>query len=122
MAFEIDNNGDITLIQGDSGELVINGLNTDRNYSVYLAIQDEKRKPIGNEIMVNSNNQSFVRFIITSDLTDLLTVKNNEEYATYYYGVKVCDDTGYEDTLIIGDTGMGDKNTITVYPKKVEGR
>ena len=121
MAFEIDNNGNITMVQGDSGQLVINGLNTDKNYSVYFAIQDENRKPIGNEIMVNSNNQSSVVFVLTPDLTDLLKVKQNDETATYYYGVKVCDDTGYEDTMLIGNSTMGDKNSITVYPKKVEG-
>lgn len=121
MAFEIDNNGNITMVQGDSGQLVINGLNTDKNYSVYFAIQDENRKPIGNEIVVNSNNQASVVFVLTPDLTDLLKVNQNDETATYYYGVKVCDDTGYEDTMLIGNSAMGDKNSITVYPKKVEG-
>lgn len=121
MAFEIDNNGNITMIQGDSGQLVINGLNTDKNYSVYFAIQDENRKPIGNEIMVDSNKQSSVAFVLTSDLTDLLKVNQNDEYATYYYGVKVCDNTGFEDTMLIGNSQIGDINTITVYPKKVEG-
>lgn len=121
MAFEIDNNGNITMVQGDSGQLVINGLNTDKNYSVYFAIQDENRKPIGSEIMVNSNKQSSVAFVLTSDLTDLLKVNQNDETATYYYGVKVCDSTGYEDTMLIGNSVMGDKNSITVYPKKVEG-
>lgn len=121
MAFEIDNNGNITLIQGDSGQLVINGLNTDKNYSVYFAIQDENRKPIGNEIMIDSNKQSSVAFVLTPDLTDLLKVNQNDETATYYYGVKVCDNTGFEDTMLIGDSQIGDINTITVYPKKVEG-
>lgn len=121
MAFEIDNNGNITLIQGDSGQLVINGLNTDKNYSVYFAIQDENRKLIGNEIMVNSNKQSSVAFILTSSLTDLLKVNQNDETATYHYGVKVCDNTGFEDTMLIGGSQIGDINTITVYPKKVEG-
>ena len=121
MAFEIDNNGNITMVQGDSGQLVINGLNTDKNYSVYFAIQDENRKPIGNEIMVNSNKQSSVAFVLTSNLTDLLKVNQNDETATYYYGIKVCDNSGFEDTMLVGDSIIGDKNTITVYPKKVEG-
>lgn len=38
MAFNIDENGNITLIQGDSGSLVINGLKTDKNYTVFFAI------------------------------------------------------------------------------------
>lgn len=121
MAFNIDINGDITLIQGDSGQLVLNNLPTDKNYTVYLGIQDKNRKPIGNELSVETNKNSTVPFIITSELTDLLTVPKGEETESYYYGVKLCSVDGIEDTLLIGDSQIGDKNTITVYPKKVEG-
>ena len=34
MAFMIDNDGNITMIQGDTGRLVVNGLMTDQNYDV----------------------------------------------------------------------------------------
>mgnify|MGYP006952227194 FL=1 len=122
MAFTIDKDGNITLIQGDSGELVINGLPTDKNYSVYFAIQDENRNPIGSEIELNTNNSSSVIFTITGSLTNLLTVKKDDETATYYYGIKLCNkDDFMEDTLLIGNTQIGSLNTITVYPKKVEG-
>ena len=121
MAFRIDENGNITIVQGDTGRLVVKGLNTDKNYTVYFAIQDEKRRPIGNEVYVQSNNQPTVVFELSSSLTDLLKVGQNDETATYYYGVKSCSPDGFEDTLPIGGSDMGDKNTITVYPKKVEG-
>ena len=121
MAFMIDNDGNITMIQGDTGRLVVNGLMTDQNYDVYFAIQDENRKPIGNEISVQSNSQPTVVFELSSNLTDLLKVGQDEETHVYYYGVKTCTTDGFEDTLIIGDGDMGDINTITVYPKKVEG-
>lgn len=121
MAFKIDENGNITMVQGDTGRLVVNGLNTDKNYTVYFAIQDEKRRPVGNEVYVQSNNQPTVVFELSSSLTDLLKVGQNDETATYYYGVKSCSPDGFEDTLPIGGSDMGDKNTITVYPKKVEG-
>lgn len=122
MAFTIDKDGNITLIQGDSGELVINGLPTDKNYSVYFAIQDENRNPIGSEIELDTNNSSSVIFTITGSLTNLLTVKKDDETATYYYGIKLCNkDDFMEDTLLIGNTQVGSLNTITVYPKKVEG-
>lgn len=121
MAFRIDENGNITIVQGDTGRLVINGLNTDKNYTVYFAIQDENRKPIGNEISVESNGRPTVVFELASQLTDLLKVQEDEETHTYYYGVKTCTAEGFEDTLPIGSGDMGDKNTITVYPKKVEG-
>ena len=121
MAFVIDNNGNITMIQGDTGRLVVNGLMTDQNYTVYFAIQDENRRPIGNEISVQSNSQPTVVFELSSNLTDLLKVGQDEETHEYYYGVKTCTADGFEDTLTIGSGHMGDRNTITVYPKKVEG-
>lgn len=121
MAFRIDENGNITIVQGDTGRLVVNGLNTDQNYTVYFAIQDEDRRPVGNEVNVQSNMQPTVVFELTSQLTDLLEVAEDEETHTYYYGVKTCTAGGFEDTLLIGGSDMGDKNTITVYPKKVEG-
>ena len=121
MAFIVDENGNISLIQGDSGTLVVEGIKTDKNYTVYFAVQDKNRKPIGSEIFVNSNNYSSVVFSLTGDFTDLLTVNKNETATTYYYGIKVCDSNNQiEDTLLVsGD--IGSVNTITVYPKKVEG-
>lgn len=121
MAFNIDEYGNITLVQGDSGQLVVNGLPTDKEYTVYFAIQDENRKPIGEEIQVNSNKASTVVFVLLGSLTDLLTVKKGEDTATYYYGLKICDDSGLEDTMLLGNSIIGERNTITVYPKKVEG-
>ncbi len=58
MAFIVDENGDISLVQGDSGTLSVEGLNTDKNYTVYFAIQDKNRKPVGNEIYLCSNFNS----------------------------------------------------------------
>lgn len=123
MAFEVDNSGNITLVQGDSGKLTVSGIPDDKSYKVYLAVQDEKRRPIGTEVYyITSPGQSSVVFDFVPVLTNLLTVKRSEEFATYYYGVKVCDENSeFEDTLLIGDSKIGDLNTITVYPKKVEG-
>lgn len=121
MAFKIDENGNITLIQGDSGTLYINGLNTDKNYIIYLAIQDKNRQPVGSELYVNSNKASSVVFELTGEYTDLMTVPKNETFETYYYGIKQCSDDGLENTLLIGNSEIGYQNTITVFPKKVEG-
>lgn len=122
MAFKVDENGNITLIQGDSGELVIQGLNTDQNYTVYLAVQDKTRKPVGNELQVQTNCRDTVTFMLTGEFTDLLAVDRNESFSVYYYGIKVCSSSTFlEDTLIFENSEIGDLNTITVYPKKVEG-
>lgn len=122
MAFKIDENGNISMIQGDSGLITIRGLNPEKNFTVYFGIQDKNRRPIGSELSVNSNNSSYVVFQLTGDFTDLLTVKRDEPCAIYYYGLKICDTNAQrEDTLIIASNEMGGVNTITVYPKKVEG-
>ena len=122
MAFKVDENGNITLIQGDSGELVIEGLNTDQNYTLYLAVQDKNRKHIGDELQVQTNYRDTVTFMLTGEFTDLLAVDKNESFSVYYYGIKVCSSaTLLEDTLIFENSDIGDLNTITVYPKKVEG-
>lgn len=122
MAFSVDESGNITLIQGDSGTVLVSGLNTDKNYAVYFAIQDKNRKPVINEMVINSNKSPEVVFELSGELTDLLEVKSNESVGVYYYGIKVCDpDDFLEDTLIVADGKIGSVNTITVYPKKVEG-
>lgn len=121
MAFTIDNRGNITMVQGDSGSIIITGLNTAQNYKVYFAIQDKNRKPIGNELLVNSNKSDSVVFELTGGYTDLMTVQKNENYAVYYYGIKACTDDGLEDTLLLGESELGELNTIIVFPKKVEG-
>ena len=113
--------GDITLTQGDTGEYVVSGLPIDQNYTVYLAIQDANRNPVGDELVAAANLRSSVSLKFTAALTDLLTVKKNNDTETYYFGVKLCDKLGNEDTLLLANKQIGDQNTITVYPKKVEG-
>ena len=122
MAFKIDKNGNISMIQGDSGSVTIRGLNPNKNFTVYFAIQDRNRNPVGTELSVSSNNNSYVIFHLNGDYTDLLKVKKDEPCAIYYYGLKICDESANrEDTLIVASNDIGSVNTITVYPKKVEG-
>ena len=122
MAFKIDKEGNISMVQGDSGMITVRGLNPNKNYTVYFAIRDERRNPIGEELSVENNYNSYVIFNLTGNYTDLLTVKKDEPYAVYYYGIKVCDeDAQTEDTLCISTAELGGVNTITVFPKKVEG-
>ena len=122
MSLNINEQGNITLYQGDSGEIVVSGLNTSKNYTVYLAILDEKGNLVGNELQVTSNKNDFVVFSLTADFTDLLKVPKGKNYALYTYGIKVCDtETRTEDTLIVENGNYGDRNLIIVYPRKVMG-
>lgn len=122
MSLIIDENGTITLYQGDSGEVVVSGLDTSKSFTVYLAILDDKGKLVGNELQVISNKSDFVVFSLTADFTDLLKVPKGKNYAIYTYGIKVCDvETRTEDTLIVENGDYGDKNLIIVYSRKVMG-
>ena len=126
MAFYIDENGNIELIQGDSGTLTVNELPTDKNYTIYLAIRNKKRELVGSEIYLSTNQSDTVTFVIGAALTDLLTVPLSEESETYYYGIKLCATDAQtlvetEETLFLGDMTIAEMNTITVYPKRVEG-
>lgn len=122
MPFLVDTEGTIQTYQGDTGELVINGIPTDQNYKVFFAIQDIKRNFIGKEIMVNSLGKEAVSINVTADLTNLLKVPANKQYETYYYGIKLCTPgTLNEDTMFIAGGDFLTRNKIIVYPKKVEG-
>lgn len=122
MGYEIDDKGNIKLRQGDSMELVIDGIPTDQNYKVFFAAQNEERVPIGNELEFYSLGQSFVVIKLLGNYTNQFTVDEDKKTQKYYYGVKICseiDET--EQTLALGDSSMDNLNTITVYPRKVEG-
>ena len=122
MGLKVDEKGTITLYQGDSGDVVVLGLDTSKNYTVYFAILDEKGNLIGNEFQVASNKSDFVVFSLTADFTDLLKVSRGKNYALYTYGIKVCDtESKTEDTLLVENGNYGDKNLIIVYPRKVIG-
>jgi len=124
--YKIDTKGNLTLVQGDDVRYSITGLPTNKNYTVCFAIYNSKRQTIGTEVSVLANYASGVTFSLKPELTDLLTVKKGEDTAEYYLGMKLCypeDSVGTitEDTLLLGDSEIGEVTTITVYPKKVEG-
>jgi len=127
MAFIVNDNGDITLIQGDSGHVIITDIDTQKEYLVYLAIQDKKRNivyetnpPISTK--VGDEIKSTVDFFLSGGITNLLTVPKNQETEEYYYAIKLCSSTdNTEDTASLGNNDISIYNTITVYPKRVEG-
>ena len=122
MSLIIDNDGTISLYQGDSGELTVSGLDSDKNYTVYFAIQDINRNLIGEELQVAVSNSDTVTFILTPQYTDLLTVAKNKPYEIYFYGIKACEGANnIENTMFVAETTYGDLNRIIVYPKKVKG-
>lgn len=122
MSLIIDSDGTISLYQGDSGELVVSGLNPEKNYVVYFAIQDADRKIMGEELQVAVTSSDTVTFVLTPQYTDLLTVPKNKPYEIYFYGIKATENNGeIENTMFVSDTTYGDLNRIIVYPRKVKG-
>ena len=122
MTITMDDNGNMSLYQGDSGEIVISGLDDAKYYTVYFAIQNKNRQLVGDELQLSANKNTTVSFFLTSDYTDLLTVPSEKPYEIYTYGIKVCDSTtNTEDTLFIAGNSYGNQNLVIVYPRKVAG-
>lgn len=121
MALNIDENGTIYIHQGDTGEIVVSGISTDKDYTVFFAIKNLDRKTIGPELSVKSNYKSSVTFVLSGSYTDMLTVPDDEDFAIYHYGLKMCSDNSVEDTLFVVNSDYGQPNVVIVYPKKVEG-
>ena len=121
MAYIIDENGNITMYQGDTVILPIEGLEEGKNFTIYVALYDENRKPVGQEQSSATLGETSINITLPASLTDLCTVPKGEDYATYYYGIKTVLD-GSEDTMFIGENAdFGTLNTIAVYPRKVVG-
>jgi len=118
----IDSDGTISMYQGDSGEITVNGLDETSAYTVYFAVQDEDRNTIGQELQISVSNSNTVTFVLSAEFTDNFVVPKNKPYKIYYYGIKVCvDDSSIEDTLFIANGTYGDLNKLIVYPRKVKG-
>ncbi len=120
MTLNIDDNGTIFIYQGDSGEVVINGIADDNDYLVYFSIKDPDRNSVGSELVVNSNYNDYVTFFIPSTLTNLLDVPKGDCCKVYHYGIKICTQD-IEDTQFVQGAEFGQLNNMIVFPKIVEG-
>ncbi|MCR5264983.1 MAG: hypothetical protein K6E29_00135 [Cyanobacteria bacterium RUI128] len=120
MSINMDDNGTLYIHQGDSASVILEGLGTDKDYRVYFAVKDKSRKTIGDELVINSNYNPTVKFNLSGDYTDLFTVPDNENYAIYYYALKICCGNE-ENTLVLENSELGELNPLIVYPKMVEG-
>lgn len=85
-------NDDIFIRRGDSGNIIISGLPTDKNYGVYFSIVNDNEKII-KEWTVNSYNNPQVTFSLSASDTDDISEGD------YNYGIKICSGD-MEDTLI----------------------
>lgn len=127
MSIEITKNGIVKIIQGDTGEMAVDGIPTDKNYEVYFAIRKKDRTLVTPEMKKETDGKDTVIFKITKEISELLEVPENSMCQVYYWGVKLCDpDTGNEDTMRIGECAcrngyFGKWNRLYAYPKISEG-
>lgn len=124
------NDTDLKLYCGDTGNLRISNLPTDKNYKVYWEIIRAKTQEKVFELELDSNQADNVLFNLDSKHSDLLTVPNINTPETYYWSIKICDpQTGAEDTVIPKtsvdpDTGLATFSKpykLIVLYKMVEG-
>jgi hypothetical protein len=121
MALEINEDGSIDIYQGDSGSIFVHNLNKDKNYKVYLGVQDKKRNFVF-EKTIEANSVEFVEIKILPSDSQLLTVPLNKNFETYYYGVKLEEiGTTNSDTMFISNGTYGDLTEMRVYPKQAKG-
>lgn len=129
MTIYIGTNNDIKFYKGDSGNIKVEGIPTDKSYDIYFTARDYTKDTVVLEKMVKSEGKSFVIFSFSSADTDLFDLSKGAPYAIYKWGLKMCDpDTGLEDTLIPSVTFDESGNPIFskpvkiyVYPLYVEG-
>ena len=90
-----DNQQGIYLKKGDTGNIGISGIPTDKSYSVYMSIYNEDTNTILKEILMSNYNQpeGTGSFIIDTTISDSLPV------GEWVYAIKICA-SGSEDTII----------------------
>ena len=121
MTVEIDNTTIKTFV-GDTGEITFSDLN--EGMIIYFGVRDKKTNTlIFDEISGVVNSEGEVTFTITPEMSNNFEVDEKLGYNTYYYGIKqVNEDTGEENTILLGDKPkISDKYFLKVYTKKVEG-
>lgn len=109
--------GDIITRQGDTWSLQVSGITDD--FDAYFSVYRGDNRERLFEIDAHPEN-GITNFNINAANSNLMTVPAGKKTEIYYYGIKRCKD-GMEDTVIVGDKGVGDLNKITVYPLITEG-
>ena len=111
----------LKIIQGDCGGFVVSDIPTDKNYHVYFQIRDRNNRPVGEQLMVESDGADFVEFYIDTELSDLLRVPFGRTFEPYTYGIKIYDPELEAEITSSLNGIFGKPNRLVVYPKQAEG-
>lgn len=90
-----NNQKDIYLKKGDTGNVHISGIPTDKFYTIYMSIYNEESNSIITEITAVNYNQAQG----TADIIFNEEISNSLPVGDWVYGIKICAD-GSEDTVI----------------------
>lgn len=123
MSVFTDNDGNIYLRQGDTGQVVFTGLPTDKAYDVYLSVYNTDENRILQELIASQFTQGTgtAIFVFNEDFSNGLPVGD------WGYGLKICSSNGTEDTLLPqtvienGEIIQLNPLKFTVADKVVEG-
>lgn len=85
----------IYLRQGDTGQINISGIPTDKAYNAYLSVYNEDSNTIIKEIPISNYDQATGTAQIVFDEE----ISNSLPVGEWVYGFKICAD-GSEDTVI----------------------
>lgn len=128
MSIFVDSSENIKIYRGDTGNIKIIGLPKDKNVKVNFAISEDETDKIILEKELDTEGSESVIFKLSAEDTELMEIAPEEKYHIYYYGVKLTQEDGAEDTLIPRVTFDEQKNPIFqkpskiyCYPKYVEG-
>lgn len=112
----------VTTFLGDSFSLTFVDLTP--GDTIKFGVRDKKyNKLVFDEKTQIVNEEGEVTFKVTAADSNKFTIRPDENCAIYYYGIKRIDDeTGDEDTILLGEEGQFEENYILrVLRKKVEG-
>ena len=112
---------DLYMFQGDTGNIIINGIPKTRDYRIYFQINTMEGEKLFVIDDITSNYHSTVVIPIGTEISDRLPV------GQYCYAVKLCYDYSEETVIpMLRNTGSSpstykNKALFLVYPKQIEG-
>lgn len=112
----------IKTYQGDTCFITLTDL--DVGAHIFFSVRDKKTNElVFNELNGYVDNEGYITFEITPEMSNKFKVCPYEGKNSYLYGAKQVDDiTGEENTILLGDNPVfGDKYIMEVYIKKSEG-
>ena len=112
----------ITTYAGDTCSVTFEGL--EPGLIIYFSVRDTKTNSlVFDELHGEVGEDGKITFVLTPELTNHFLVKQSTGVNFYYFGLKqVYEDTGEENTILLGDNPkFGERYILRVFQKQAEG-